>query len=213
MTDSKKGWWARLWSRPDSKWLLGIPLGGFVALVVGAAGLGAMNYTLQETSTNEFCFACHSHEQFIRPEYEASSHFKNASGVKAHCKDCHLPKMHGNWFEYVTTKIIVSADIVPELMGKIDTQEKYDANRAHMAEAVWRDYKEDDSRFCRHCHALENMDFEQQGRRVARQHQSAGQRGQTCIDCHYGLVHQPPDNTQEILQHLNEEMAGEERAE
>lgn len=57
MTDSKKGWWARLWARPNSKWLLGIPLGGFLAVAVGAVALQTMNYTLHQTSKTEFCFA------------------------------------------------------------------------------------------------------------------------------------------------------------
>lgn len=210
MTDSKKGFWARLWTRPNSKWLLGIPLGGFVALILGAAGLGAMNYTLQETSTNDFCYTCHSHVEFIKPEYEASSHFVNQAGVKAACKDCHLPKFHGHWFEYVTTKIIVSKDIIPEMMGKVDTSEEWEEFRPHGAEKVWRQYKEDDSRYCRHCHSMDNMDFEAQGRRTARQHQTAAERGRTCIDCHYGIVHKLPENATEILAEIDAEMEAEE---
>lgn len=210
MTDSeKKGFWAKLWTRPNSKWLLGIPLGGFAALFLGAGGLLAMNFTLQETSTNQFCYTCHSHEAYIRPEYEASSHFVNSSGVKAACKDCHLPKIHPHWFEYVTTKIIVSKDIIPELMGKIDTAEKYEAYRPHGAEKVWRQYKADDSRYCKHCHQMDNMDFEAQGRRVARQHQTAAERGRTCIDCHYGIVHKLPEDATGILARIDEEMEAE----
>ncbi len=77
----------RLWRRPKSKWLLGIPLGGFLALGLGAILLGTMNYTLHKTSETEFCYACHSHEAFIKPEYEESSHFSNAAGVRAGCAD------------------------------------------------------------------------------------------------------------------------------
>lgn len=213
MTDSKKGWWARLWSRPNSKWLLGIPLGGFVAVALGAAGLQTMNYTLHQTSKTEFCYQCHSHEQFIKPEYEASSHFKNAAGVQAGCKDCHLPKMMDHWFAYVTKKIIVSKDIIPELQGKISTQEKYDAYRPHGAEKVWRHFKETDSKYCRNCHSIENMDLEAQDRFASRRHATAEQRGQTCIDCHYGLVHKPPENATEILARIEEEMKAEEAPE
>jgi nitrate/TMAO reductase-like tetraheme cytochrome c subunit len=213
MTDSNKGFWAKLWKRPDSKWLLGIPIGGFIALIVGAIGLGTVNTVMRATSTNEFCYECHSHEAFIKPEYEASSHFANASGVKAECKDCHLPKMEGHWFEYVATKIIVSKDIIPELRGVINTQEKYNEYRPIGAEKVWRQYKEDDSRYCKHCHSIEQMDFEAQGRFAARRHQTAEERGQTCIDCHYGMVHAPPENAREILAKIDEEMEAEQQEE
>ncbi len=195
----------RLWQRPKSKWLLGIPIGGFLALGLGAILLGTMNYTLHKTSETEFCYVCHSHEQFIKPEYEASSHFSNASGVRAGCADCHLP--HDNWFSLVSTKIIVSFDIIPELMGKIDTAEKYEEHRAEMAQAVWREFKENDSAFCRSCHAFDAMDFEAQDRRTARGHQRAAEKGETCIDCHYGIVHKEPENASELMREIAAEFA------
>lgn len=191
-----------IWS---NKLLLGIPLGGFVAFVLGAIALGATNYVLHETSTTEFCYVCHSHENFIRPEYEASTHFSNMSGVRAECADCHLP--HDNWFELVWTKTVVSLDIIPELAGKLDTAEKYEEHRAEMAEAVWRQFKENDSRFCRSCHSVEAMDLESQERRTARQHSRAAENGETCIDCHYGIVHEEPQGADEIIERLQEEFA------
>jgi len=208
VSDMNKSWWARFWARPRSKWLLGIPLGGFVALLIGAAGLGTVNYVLHETSTNQFCYECHSHEAFIKPEYEASSHFSNSSGVRADCADCHLP--HDSWFELVTTKAIVSLDIIPEVMGKIDTAEKYEEHRGEMAEAVWRHFKHNDSKFCRSCHTIDAMDFESQDRFAARRHETAEQRGQTCIDCHYGIVHKLPEDAAEILSRIDEERAEEQ---
>ena len=194
-----------IWSRPSKKWLLGIPLGGFVAFVLGAAALGTMNYVLHETGKNEFCYVCHSHEAFIRPEYEASSHFSNASGVRADCADCHLP--HDNWFELVWTKAVVSLDIVPEMMGKLSTREKYEAQRATMAESVWRQFKADDSRFCRDCHEVDAMDVADQERRAARQHARAAENGQTCIECHYGIVHNLPEGAEDILDRVVEDFA------
>ena len=126
---------------------MGISLSGFIAFVLGAAALGVTNYVLHETSTTEFCYVCHSHDAFIRPEYEVSSHFVNVSGVRAGCSDCHLP--HDNWFELVWTKAVVSLDIIPEMMGKLETAEKYEAHRAEMAEAVWRQFTNNDSKYCR----------------------------------------------------------------
>lgn len=178
-----------LWRRPAARWAFGIPLGAVVAFFLGAAALGAFNWTIHQTSSNEFCFVCHSHEAFIRPEYEASSHFRNASGVRADCADCHLPH---EWLDLVVTKIIVSADIIPELMGKLDTAEKYESHRAEMAEKVWAEFRADDSRFCRSCHSPEAMDPDQQKPMIARIHAGLEPGGKTCIDCHRGLVHALP---------------------
>jgi nitrate/TMAO reductase-like tetraheme cytochrome c subunit len=197
---------SRLWRRPSSKWLLGIPPGALLAFMLGAVGLGATNYTLQKTSATEFCYACHSHENFIRPEYEASSHFMNAAGVRAQCADCHLP--HDSWFELVWTKAVVSLDIIPELAGKLDTAEKYEEHRAEMAQSVWRQFKGNDSKFCRGCHDIAAMDLEAQNRTTARRHSQAEEKGETCIDCHYGIVHVEPENASELYDAIAAEFAG-----
>lgn len=205
MADENDNKASRLWRLPKSRWLLGIPLGAVFAFGLGAIALGAMNFTLHATSSTEFCYTCHSHELFIKPEYEASSHFSNASGVRAGCSDCHLP--HDNWFELVWTKAVVSLDIIPEVMGKIDTAEKYEAHRAEMAESVWRQFKSNDSKFCRSCHSFSAMNFDEQERNAARRHGKAEERGETCIDCHYGMVHKAPDNAREILESIGSETA------
>jgi nitrate/TMAO reductase-like tetraheme cytochrome c subunit len=196
---------SRLWRKPASKWLLGIPLGGFLAFFIGAAALGTGNYVLHETSTTEFCFVCHSHENFIRPEYEASTHYSNAAGVRAECADCHLP--HDNWFELVWTKAVVSLDVFPELAGKLDTAEKYEAHRGEMAESVWRQFKDNDSKFCKSCHSIEAMDLSLQNRTTARRHSQAEKKGETCIECHYGMVHAEPENAEEIMDAIIAEYA------
>ena len=210
MSDDDKKSTGSFWRRPTSKWLLGIPLGGFIAFGLGAAALGTTNYILHETSTTEFCYACHSHEAFIKPEYESSSHFINTAGVRASCSDCHLP--HDNWFELTWTKAVVSLDIIPEMMGKLDTAEKYESHRAEMAEAVWRQFKATDSKFCRSCHTVEAMDLEAQNRAVARRHSRAEERGETCIDCHYGIVHELPENATEIIDEIQADFAPETTA-
>ena len=77
MNEASNNGGSKWWRRPKARWLLGIPLGGFIAFGLGAIALGTTNAVLHATSTNEFCFSCHSHDAFIRPEYEASSHFSN----------------------------------------------------------------------------------------------------------------------------------------
>jgi len=183
-----------LWRRPSRKWLLGIPLGGLVAFLLGAVALGTFNWVLHETGQNEFCFTCHSHELFIRPEYEASSHFSNTAGVQANCGDCHIP--HG-WWGTVWLKTRASLDILPELTGKLGTAEKFEAQRREMAMAVWRDYLNRESDYCGTCHALDRMLMENQERRAARRHAKAQETGQSCIECHQGIVHKLPENWRE----------------
>lgn len=199
MTDSNE---SSLWRRPSQKWLLGIPLGALVAFVLGAAALGTFNWVLHQTGTNEFCYVCHSHELFIKPEYEASTHFSNAAGVEASCSDCHVP--HG-WWGTVWLKTRATLDILPELTGKIGTVEKYEAHRREMAMAVWKDYLNRDSDYCATCHSLERMVLENQDRRAQRKHASAVESGESCIECHQGIVHKLPENWKEAWN----EVAGE----
>lgn len=194
----KAGIWSRLWRRPRSKWLLGIPLGGFLMLLLGAAGLGTTNYILHETSSTEFCLSCHSHELNLTDEYNASTHANNLYGVRAGCSDCHLPEIHGNWFRYVATKIYVSKDIFREMAGAGSTREKWEADRGDMARHVWTEYRENKSEFCQHCHDPRHMLLEEQGRRAQRKHEDMGEAEGGCIDCHQGIVHALPENWRDI---------------
>ena len=98
-------------------------------------------------------------------------------------------------------------------MGKLSTPEKYEAHRAEMAESVWHQFRDNDSKFCRSCHSWEAMDFDGQGRSTARKHRRALDAGQTCIDCHYGLAHALPENADEIMERLQAEYAPPEEAE
>jgi nitrate/TMAO reductase-like tetraheme cytochrome c subunit len=167
--------------------------------------LGTTNWVLHATSSTEFCFNCHSHQNFIRPEYEASSHWRNTSGVTAGCADCHLP--HG-WFEYTWTKMVVSLDVIPELQGKLGTQEKYDAARGEMAKKVWIEARLDGSEYCHHCHDKANMDLENQGKLAQRRHRKAAEEGTPCIDCHQGIVHALPADWEGIWEEVLRETEG-----
>jgi nitrate/TMAO reductase-like tetraheme cytochrome c subunit len=192
--------WTRLWQRPKTRWLLGIPLGGFLMLGIGAVALGSVNWVVHQTSSTEFCNGCHSHEQFIKPEHEASGHFKNAAGVRVGCANCHLP--HDNWFELMLTKIVVTKDIFGEMSGKIGTAEKYEAHRGVMAQKVWEEMLGDGSRFCRSCHSFEAMNTEAQGKMAGRMHGKAIKDGQSCIECHRGIVHALPQNEEQLWEEV-----------
>ena len=51
--------WSWLWERPHRRWLLGVPVGAFLALVVGAMGWISFEAVLAATNTEEFCISCH----------------------------------------------------------------------------------------------------------------------------------------------------------
>jgi nitrate/TMAO reductase-like tetraheme cytochrome c subunit len=157
--------------------------------LLGAFAVVGLDWALEVTSRNEFCYSCHSHDAFIRPVYEASSHFRNASGVRATCADCHLP--HGDRLALIGAKLAASADVVGELRGELATREKYVAARERMANRVWRQFESDDSRLCRGCHDRSAMSAEAQSPLAARVHAGAAATGRTCIACHAGIVHGP----------------------
>ena len=76
----------------------------------------------------------------------------------------------------------------------INTEEKFKARRAHLAEREWKRMKGNDSLECRNCHQFDYMDFSEQSPRSAKQHSTALASGEkTCVDCHKGIAHKLPD--------------------
>jgi nitrate/TMAO reductase-like tetraheme cytochrome c subunit len=188
--DDNSGWWGKLWRR---KWLLGIPFGAFLMFVVGATFVIGSEVAIHMTGTDEFCgTACHSHTQFIDPEWKASVHYSNASGVHAGCADCHIPH------EY-PQKLIVKAEagIVDGynefILGTISTREKFEKYRAEAAPKIWEQFKANDSKACRTCHSPERFNLAEQGPQAKQAHEFGLGQGLTCIDCHKGVAHLTPD--------------------
>jgi nitrate/TMAO reductase-like tetraheme cytochrome c subunit len=182
-----------LWRRPRVWFLLGIPLGGFLMFFAGAASLGAFNVVMEETSSLAFCTSCHEMRDFVFEEYKQTIHYENASGVRATCKDCHVPKP---WFAKVRRKIQASFKELPnKVLGTIDTKEKFEAHRLELAEDVWIEMKANDSRECRNCHTLESMELDKQDKSARKKHtlERKLEKGETCIDCHKGIAHKLPE--------------------
>ncbi len=92
MKPEKESLWTRLWRRPKSRWLLGIPTGGLVTFVAGVLFWGGFNWTLEMTNTETFCVSCHEMGTFVYPEYKETIHYSNRTGVRASCPDCHVPR-------------------------------------------------------------------------------------------------------------------------
>ena len=162
-------------------------------LVVGvAAGIifwGGFHTVLEMTNTLEFCTSCHEMAPVYR-EYQKTIHFKNRTGVRAACPDCHVPR---EWGPKVVRKIKASNEIFHKLLGTISTPEKFQMKRKELAEHVWATMKANDSHECRNCHKFTSMDFAKQKEWSAPVHQTAMKEGQTCIDCHKGIAHQLPE--------------------
>jgi len=163
-----------------------------VASVVFLAGIvfaGLFNVGLGYTNEMEFCTSCHSMKVNLE-EYKETIHYKNPSGVQATCSDCHVPQQ---FLPKMVAKVVAAKDVFHEIMGTIDTREKYEAYRWDMATRVWAKMKRTDSRECLNCHRFENMDLTAQGRSARNRHGNAPDKGQTCIDCHKGIAHEEPD--------------------
>jgi len=169
------------------KVLFGTTLGASLFFIlVGVIFWGGFNTTMEVTNTLDFCISCHEMEDNVFPEYQNNIHYSNRTGVRASCSDCHVPRP---WIHKVARKIEASKELYHKLLGTIDTPEKFDAKRLHMARKVWKSMKETDSRECRNCHDFESMKPENQKKISRRQHASAMENGNTCIDCHKGSGH------------------------
>ncbi|HEY0721502.1 MAG TPA: NapC/NirT family cytochrome c [Gammaproteobacteria bacterium] len=163
--------------------------------VAGFAAFGGVNSFFVYTNRLEFCTSCHSMTNNYE-EYKETVHYKNASGVRAICSDCHVPKEFG---PKVYAKVFAVKDIYHELAGTIDTKEKFEARRWEMASRVWEKMKANDSRECRSCHNFDNMDFSAQDRLAGKKHPRAQEEGKTCIDCHKGIAHTEAFPPEEML--------------
>ena len=176
--------WRRL-STP-SKAAAGALLGmGFVG---GILFWGAFNTGMEATNTEAFCSSCHAP---IVTEIRETIHYANRSGVRAICSDCHVPH---EWSDKIVRKVQASKELVAWAIGTIDTVEKFEARRGHLAHREWKRMKQNNSQECRNCHDFDFMDFSVQGQRSVAQHSTALASGdKTCIDCHKGIAHRLPD--------------------
>ena len=174
----------------------GIVRGILLVAVIFTAGIvfaGLFNTGLSATNEMEFCTSCHT-MQIPYGEYQESAHYLKASGVRATCSDCHVPKP---FVPKMVAKIMAAKDVWHEMLGTIDTPEKYEQHRWDMASRVWAKMKASDSRECRSCHAFDQMDLSEQSRSARNRHARAEDEGQTCIDCHKGVAHEEPDEPEE----------------
>ncbi len=180
----------RIWlflTRPSSRFSLA------TLLIVGGIGgvlfWGGFNWGLELTNTEAFCISCHEMRDNPYKELQETIHFKNRSGVRATCPDCHVPH---EWFYKIRRKIQASNEVLHKILGTIDTPEKYEQHRLELAQHVWATMKENNSHECRNCHSAGSMDPHKQSEAAQKVMAEGFKAGLTCIDCHKGIAHHLP---------------------
>ena len=89
----------------------------------------------------------------------------------------------------MVAKVLAAKDLYHEIIGTINTREKFEERRLLMAKRVWDKMRATDSRECRDCHDLAHMAFDKQ---LSFQHNTVQEIDRTCIDCHKGIAHNLP---------------------
>jgi cytochrome c-type protein NapC len=181
----------KLWKwiiSPSARWSLGVLL--LVGVLGGAIGVLGFQTAMDMTNTENFCAnACHEMTVNVAAEYKGTLHDVNASGVRATCSDCHVPRTFG---PKMVRKIKASLELYHHILGTLDTPEKFEEHRLRLANNVWREMRGNDSRECRNCHQSNNMKTELQTAEAVEYHENPLEQGKTCIDCHKGIAHKLP---------------------
>ena len=165
-------------------------------IVIGVLGgifiWGGLNTGMEYTNRTEFCLSCHTMKTPYE-ELKKTVHYSNRTGTSVGCADCHVAssKEPFDYARKLTQKVFASKDVIGEILGTIDTPEKFEAHRLTMAKRVWAHMKETDSKECRNCHKFDKMDTTKQKDRSVVKHEGAVMDGKTCIDCHKGIAHKP----------------------
>lgn len=184
----------RIWewfNTPSRRYGVGILV--VIGIIVGVAGTIGFNSSLAYTNSTEFCTSCHE-LNWAAEEWKESHHYSQRTGMRAECKDCHVPDA---FFPKMWRKMVAANDVIQHFRGTIDTEEKFEERRLHLAERVWNRLERTDSRACRSCHKQEAWDPEEQSGPARRDHATMEETGDTCIDCHIGVAHEDPREEEE----------------
>ena len=161
------------------------------ALVIVAVLVGgfAIEFSLEATTTDEFCVSCHEMEDNISGADEERLHLAGSGELHGSCADCHLPKP---FLPRLRRKLRASAELYHHFLGTLDSPESFEARRLQMAQRVWSQMKHNDSVECRSCHDDLQTASEAENEIAREYHERADENGVGCIDCHKGLTHRMP---------------------
>ncbi|MBS9777504.1 MAG: pentaheme c-type cytochrome TorC [Gammaproteobacteria bacterium] len=181
-------WTRRFLFAPPTKIGLGILL--IIGFTGGVWFWWGLNKGLELTNKEEFCISCHTMNDNLLPELQKTVHWKNRSGVRARCPDCHVPH---EFSDKIARKMQASREVLGQIIGTIGTREKFKEHRIVLAQREWKRFKANNSKECRNCHDYKDMDFSKM--RVTSQvmMRRAAERNASCVDCHKGIAHQLPD--------------------
>jgi cytochrome c-type protein NapC len=157
--------------------------------ILGIIFWGGFNTAMELTNTEAFCISCHEMKENVYTEYKNTIHYKNRTGVRATCPDCHVPR---EWTHKFIRKVKATNELFHKIIGSIDTKEKFEAKRLTLATHVWGSMQESDSHECRNCHSIKSMALASQSKLSYVKHKRAISENMTCIDCHMGIAHQLP---------------------
>ena len=183
-----RGFGAWLWRRPRRWFLLGVPIGGLAALLVGVAAMGGFIGSLKFMDSELFCTSCHSMSA-PRQELAHTVHWRNQFGVRAACSDCHVAP---TFFAGLVDHMKGTTQAWGWMTGELNTPAKFEAHRLELAQKVWTEFKGNNSAECRSCHNPAAMDLSAQPPAAASAHAQLATSGMTCIDCHKGIAHTLP---------------------
>jgi trimethylamine-N-oxide reductase cytochrome c-type subunit TorC len=123
---------------------------------------------MDATNKEAFCLSCHTMHDNLLPELQKTVHWNNRTGVRARCPDCHVPH---DFTDKVARKMQASREVLGQLVGTIDTREKFKEHRIVLAqsrvEALLRPMAQSE---CRACHDYKDMDFDKHAPRLAGRH-------------------------------------------
>ncbi|MDA0235591.1 MAG: NapC/NirT family cytochrome c, partial [Proteobacteria bacterium] len=144
-----------LFLKPSVRIGLGVLVtGGFIAGVLAWQGF---NTAMEATNKEEFCLSCHTMHDNLLPELQKTVHWNNRSGVRARCPDCHVPH---DFTDKVARKMQASREVLGQLLGTIDTREKFKEHRIVLAQREWKRFAANGSKECRACHDYKDMNFD-----------------------------------------------------
>lgn len=176
-----------LFLRPSVRIGLGVLVtGGFIA---GILFWNVLDTGLQYSNSEAFCISCHTMRDNVYSELQDTIHYKNRTGVRAYCSDCHVPH---NFTDKIARKMQASREVWAQIRGDIDTREKFQDRRLVLAQREWDRMNANGSKECRSCHDYEHMDFDRMNVMAQMEMQSAAERDISCIECHKGIAHELP---------------------
>ena len=181
---------------------LGILLGA--GLLVGTLGFVFFHFFgMNAFGSVAFCTSCHEMSG-VYEEYQESIHYKNPSGIRAVCSDCHVP--HGkdlqDYYDKFVDKLIVGGrHLYHHLIGTYPDRASFEKARYRLAQNVLQQMRDRHAKECRQCHSFEAMQLADQDRSAASKHEkNMTDGGKSCVDCHTGVAHREPDEPEQEVE-------------